>query len=129
MSRKPRPDKGPRPNQGAHLLALRKNAGLTQVEVAEALDVAKANIANWEWSSKPPRAELLPKLADILGVPVADILGSTPSTPKLPRRSGPIGETQKTFEKVRMLPRPQQKKILEMVNALVDQYQRKAAGH
>jgi transcriptional regulator with XRE-family HTH domain len=35
------------------VLALRKAAGLTQIELAKALDIPQANIAFWEWSDKP----------------------------------------------------------------------------
>ncbi|MBK6520160.1 MAG: helix-turn-helix domain-containing protein [Polyangiaceae bacterium] len=57
---------GPRPAQGARLLALRRAAGLTQVELAKALGVSNANIAFWEWSAKPPRSDVLPCLGSRL---------------------------------------------------------------
>jgi hypothetical protein len=41
-------------------------------------------------------------------------------------RPGPVGEVQRVFEEVRQLPRKQQRKILETVVALVEQYKRKA---
>jgi len=37
------------------------------------------------------------------------------------------GEIQKTFEEVKQLPRSQQRKVLEMVQALVEQYKRRAS--
>jgi DNA-binding transcriptional regulator YiaG len=51
--------------QGARLLALRKASGLTQVELAKALDVPQANISFWEWSDKPPRSDLLSTMAKV----------------------------------------------------------------
>jgi transcriptional regulator with XRE-family HTH domain len=118
--------KGPRPKQGAHLLALRKSAGLTQAELADFLGVPQGNIAFWEWSEKPPRSDILPKMAKALGVPIETLLVGLPRA-ALVKRSGPIGEVQKIFEQVRQLPRSQQRKIVEMVAALVDQYRRKAS--
>lgn len=126
VARKPKPSKGPRPQQGARLLALRKAAGLTQVELAKFLEVPQANIAFWEWSDKPPRSDLLPKLAKAFGVRLEDLLVSAAPHP-IARRKGPVGEVQRTFEEVTKLPRKQQRKVLEMVQALVEQYKRKAS--
>lgn len=38
------------------------------------LGVSQSNIAFWEQSDKPPRSDLLPKMADTLGVTVAELL-------------------------------------------------------
>ena len=112
-----------RPRQGAHLAQLRQAAGLTQAELAAALDVSQQIVAFWEFSTRPPRSDLLPKLAHTLGVSVETLL--TPSgTPH--RRSGPWGKAQRAFEAVSALPRSQQEKIVELVDALVQQYRRKA---
>jgi transcriptional regulator with XRE-family HTH domain len=125
VARQPKPSKGPRPQQGARLLALRKASGLTQIELAKALDVPQANIAFWEWSDKPPRSDLLQKMAKAFGVKLEDLLLS--SERPIAKRKGPIGEVQRTFEAVTKLPRKQQRKVLEMVQALVEQYKRKAS--
>ena len=126
VARKPRASKGPRPAQGARLLKLRNAAGLTQIELATFLQVPHANIAFWEWSEKPPRSDLLPLFAKALGVQIHDLIIDANATQKA-KRVGPIGEIQKTFEEVKQLPRSQQRKVLEMVQALVEQYKRKAS--
>ena len=127
VPRRPHPKRGPRPAQGAHLLALRKASGLTQVELADALGVPQANIVFWEWSDKPPRSDLLPKMAKVLGGRVDQLIVSDDLVP-ITRRPGPVGEIQRAFEAVRQLPRSQQRKIVETVEALVEQYKRKEAG-
>lgn len=115
-----------RPKQAAHLLELRKNAGLTQTELARAIDVPQTTIADWEWSASPPRAEVLPRLALALGVRIEDIL--IQGQPKsVPQRPGPVGEVQQAFERVRRLPRSQQRKIVETVLALIDRYENRSA--
>jgi DNA-binding XRE family transcriptional regulator len=58
----------PRPKLGAHLMSLRINAGLNQEELAQKVGVLQQTIAFWEQSDKPPRSEVLPKLAEALGV-------------------------------------------------------------
>ena len=118
--------KGPRPKQGAHLLALRKAAGLTQEELADFLGVPQGNIAFWEWSHEPPRSSILPKMAQALGVAMDALLVGHKGVP-LARRSGPVGEVQKVFELVRRLPRKQQRKVIEIVTALVAQFEKKAS--
>jgi transcriptional regulator with XRE-family HTH domain len=104
---------------------MRKAAGLTQIELAKFLDVPQANIAFWEWSDKPPRSDLLPKMAKALGVRVEDLVSAAGHA--ITKRKGPVGEVQRTFEEVTKLPRKQQRKVLEMVQALVEQYKRKAS--
>lgn len=126
VARKPRASKGPRPAQGARLLKFRKAAGLTQTELADFLKVSHANIAFWEWSEKPPRSDLLPLYAKALGVELSDLIIGA-KLPAKSKTSGPVGEIQKTFEQVKQLPRSQQRKVLEMVQALVEQYKRKAS--
>jgi DNA-binding transcriptional regulator YiaG len=52
-----------RPKQGARLVALRKAAGLSQTELALAIDVPQQTVACWETCDKAPRSDVLPKMA------------------------------------------------------------------
>lgn len=125
MAGKPRRDPN-RPKQGAHLLALRQAAGLTQTQLAEFLEVPQGTIALWERSEKPPRSELLPQLATALRVSVSELLLATATKPRpLAKNAGPISQTQKMFEKVRALPRRQQQKIVDVVSAMLNEFDRK----
>ena len=112
-----------RPQQGAHLAALRKAAHLSQAELGKLIGESQQNIAYWECADKPPRSDVLPKLAKALGVTVEQLLKPNGATV---RRGGPVGKVQKVFEEVSRLPRRQQDKIVEFVSALVEQYKRKA---
>ena len=120
-----RPSSKPRPKQGSRLAALRKAASLSQTELAKAISVSQQTVAYWETSAVPPRSDVLPKMAKALGVRVEDILGDGPINAV--RQPGPVGEVQRTFDEVRKLPRKQQRKIVETVQALVEQYKRKAS--
>lgn len=111
----------PRPKQGAHLNELRKKAGLTQTEVAKAIGVPQTTIAMWEWSDFPPRSDVLPALAEVLGVGVEDLLRAA-TTSVSTKRARPVGEIQRAFEAVRALPRKQQRRIIDTVFALIDRY-------
>lgn len=59
------------------LKKLRKDAGLTQVDVAEKLGVSQPAYASWERGIKKPTQENLVKLSKILYVSVDYLLGNT----------------------------------------------------
>jgi len=101
------------------LVELRKAAKLTQTELAELVGESQTNIAYWEQSDKPPRSDVLPKLAEVLGVRVEHLL--TAET-LLVRRGGPVGKARRVFEEVSRLPRREQNRVVEFVSALVSQY-------
>ena len=101
----------------------RKAAGLSQYELAEMLDVPQSNVAFWEQSEKPPRSDLLPKMADVLGVEIAELLNLNGGRVTVQRSSRPPGKLRKVFEDVSKLPRRQQEHIVRVVSALVMQYE------
>lgn len=117
-----RPAQRERPAYGQHLAALRESAGLTQVQLAGKLGVPQSNIAFWERSEKPPRGDVLPPLADALGVGVDVVLGI--KAPK-PKATAAKGRLQEVFEATGKLPRRQQEKIIEVVRALLAQHREK----
>lgn len=110
----------PRPAQGAHLAALRQAADLTQAELADAVGVPQGNIAFWELSDKPPRSDVLPKLAEVLGVSLEGLLAPGSRPAKVPRR-GPKGRLLKAFEAASALPRRQQALVEQFVSTLLAQ--------
>ena len=113
---KGRPAFRPQPEMGAHLAQLREAAGLTQKQLAEKLGVPLSNITFWERSEKPPRAEMLPKMAEALGVSVDALLKVSPIKPK---KAVAKGRLQEVFEKVSGLPRRQQQKVVEMAEGFL----------
>lgn len=117
--RMPRNLSKPRPTQGARLAALRRDAGLTQIELARLVSEPQQNIALWEQSDRPPRSDVIPKLARALRVQIEDLFAES-ATP--PRRSGPPGKALKLFEEVAKLPRRQQDKIVEFLTPVIEQY-------
>ena len=107
-----------RPPLARHLAELRQAAGLSQSQLADKVGINASNIAFWELSGTPPRGEVLPKLAHALGVSVDALLGVTPPKPK---KQAAKGRLQLVFESASKLPRRQQQKIAEVVEALVAQ--------
>lgn len=60
---------------GEKLRSLRTKAGLTQLDIAEKLDVSAAAIGAWENGRAKPRLTKLGQLADLLGTSAADLMG------------------------------------------------------
>jgi transcriptional regulator with XRE-family HTH domain len=121
----PRKLQKPRPAQGARLAALRQQVGLSQTELARLVGEPQQNIALWEQSDKPPRADAIPKIAQALGVHIEDLFAAKAPAP---RRSGPAGKVRKLFEEVAKLPRRQQDKIVEFLSPIVEDYKRRKTG-
>ena len=122
MPRKSKKPVGQRPAQGRHLTALRKAAALTQTELATIIGVPQANIAFWERSDKPPRSDVLQPLAEALGVTVEVLLHpETHQSSPRGRQPRPKGQVAALFEAVSKLPRRQQRRIVDVLQALLAQ--------
>ncbi|MCI0424202.1 MAG: helix-turn-helix domain-containing protein [Acidobacteria bacterium] len=122
----PRKSTKTRPPQGMKLAELRKAAGLSQYELARYVGVPQANIAFWERSEKPPRSEVLPKMAQALGVTVEDLIvgDEKPLKKKAAKtNSRPAGKVREVFDRVSKLPRRQQEHIVNWVSAYVSHYE------
>jgi transcriptional regulator with XRE-family HTH domain len=115
------------PQQGIGLAELRKDAGLSQYELARYVGVPQANIAFWERSEKPPRSEVLPKMAEALGVTVEDLLivgHDKPLKKKATKTNArPAGKVREVFDRVSKLPRRQQEHIVNWISAYVSHYE------
>jgi len=114
-----RPAKHPRSDFGKRLAQVREQAGISQIELAQKIGVFQQTIALWERRANAVRSDTLTKLAQALGTSVDELLGVTPPKPK---RLVARGRLQRVFEEASQLPRRQQQKIAEVVQALVAQH-------
>lgn len=105
--------------RGKRLRALREAAGLSQRELAQRLTVHHSNIGFWESGAVPPRSDVLPTMADILGVHVEELLGHEVKRKTV---AAPNGRARRAFDQVSRLPKRQQQKIIEVVEAFVAQH-------
>ena len=62
------------------LRELRKSRGLTQVRLAELIEVSPRVYNRWEGGSAAPRLDTLVKIADILNVTLDELVGRTEAT-------------------------------------------------
>ncbi|HVT89489.1 MAG TPA: helix-turn-helix transcriptional regulator [Tepidisphaeraceae bacterium] len=120
-----RPARRPRTPFGERLAQARERAGLTQVQLAEKLGTTQGNVTSWEREVVALRPEQLNALADVLDVSADYLLGRKNGKHVTPKR--PIAKVQQIFERVNKLPRHQQSKVAEFVEAYVNQYTSKVS--
>ena len=71
---------------GERILAIRKEKGLSQVELAKMLLVSRQTISQWETGQTVPSLDNIYRLRDILGISFDDLMtaeGKEPSIPAL----------------------------------------------
>jgi len=107
---------------GKRIAEARLRAGLTQVELSKRLGVTQQVVATWERRNVALRAEQIRTLAETLGTTADYLIGISASWKGT---KGPSGKVRQVFEQVSRLPRRQQEKVVEFVEAFV---QHKAAG-
>lgn len=59
---------------GEKIKLYRMEKGMTQKELADALNISYVNISQWERGKRNPKIETLQKIAEILGISTADFL-------------------------------------------------------
>ena len=64
---------------GARIAALRKTAGMSQVQLAKALKISASAVGMYEQGRREPSVELLVAMADIFGVSIDFLVTGKPS--------------------------------------------------
>ena len=59
---------------GEKLSLLRKQRGMTQLELAEKLDISRQAVSRWEQGTSEPSTENLVSMGKLFGVPVDDLV-------------------------------------------------------
>ena len=67
---------------GSNIYKLRKEARLTQDDLASYLGVTKASVSKWETGQSYPDIELLPRIAAYFGISVDELMGYEPQLSK-----------------------------------------------
>lgn len=95
----------------------------SQHELAGMIGEPQPNNAYWELSDKPPRSDVLHKLADALGVSIPELLSVNGKRVAVSNSTRPAGKLRQLFNDVFRLPRRQQEHIVRWVSAFVRQYE------
>jgi len=98
---------------GERLAQVRKDQGMTQVELAEAVHLSQQLIAEYEAGKKNIPVWRLVNLAEALGV-ASEVLLADSDGKTLKR--GPAPKLQKQIERISTLPKEQQKSILQVLD-------------
>ncbi len=111
-----RPPKFERSGFGDRIFKARQQLGLSQMQVAETLDVTQQTYAGWERRTTALKPEHIASLADILHVSSDYLLGRETSPQ---RGTGPAGKARRVFDEVSKLPRNRQQRILATVEDML----------
>ena len=102
---------------GERLAGLRKAQGLTQVQLAERLDVSQQAVTAYESGQRRVPISMLPLLADTLGVTVEELIG-TP-TRRAAGKRGPAPKLQQQLEQLSQLPKAKQRAIAQVLDSML----------
>lgn len=100
---------------GKRLVALRKNAGYTQVELAKELEVTQRMVSYYEGHSEYPPAALLPKLAKLLNVTTDELLGIEP----VKKARQPDTRLQRRFQQIEKLPSKEKRQLVQVIDTFL----------
>jgi len=101
----------------SQLRTLRLRAGISLRELARRIAEQHSNVAYWERSDKPPRADLLLPISEALGCSVEELLGEAPK-----RKAPKGGKMRQLFDEASKLPRRQQEKIVSILEPFVAEH-------
>jgi transcriptional regulator with XRE-family HTH domain len=102
---------------GARIAALRKDSGITQVQLAQAMGVSQQTIASWEVGRRGVPVSNLPSLARTLGASVETLIGEKAP----PAKRGPTPKLQQQVERLSRLPQAKQRVVMEMLEGFLSQ--------
>lgn len=104
---------------GQRLARLRRERGLTQVDLAQRLGVAQPVVSDYERGELRLHGELIIKLSDILGVSSEEILGlkKTPSNGALRNR-----RLLQRLQRIERLPRRDQQALLRTIDRFLESF-------
>lgn len=107
---------------GQRLAEFRKAAGLTQVQLAEAIGSTQRAISYYENDGGYPPVPVVAQLAEALGVSADDLLGVGGLPRRAAARASENAETRrlwKKFQQLLTLPEKDQRAVMRLVNSLV----------
>ena len=116
-----RPTKKPRTPIGERLVQARERSGISQLELADKLQMSQQTIAHWERNAVSFRSDVLTQLTEILEVSAGELLGTDEKKSKI-AKAKPIGKMRQLFDAASRLPRRQQDKIVSLLEPFVKEH-------
>ncbi len=118
---------------GQRIAKARTAADLTQVQLADALDISQPQLAFYEVGKRRVPVSLLPGLARVLDTPVELLIGEdgeADAPAVAPRRTkrGPPSKLERQLDAVAQLPRARQKFVSDMLDTVLAQHGQESAN-
>jgi transcriptional regulator with XRE-family HTH domain len=114
---------------GTRIAAARRDADLTQVQLADGLAISQPQLASYEVGRRRVPVSMLPKLARLLGTSVEALIGDTSdgdtaAAPVAQRRTrrGPVSRLEQQLDAVARMPKVKQKMVSEILGAMIAQH-------
>ncbi len=101
---------------GQRLARLRKARGFTQTELGQLVNLSQRMMTYYERRNAWPPAHLLPRLAEILGVSLDELVGRRPIEDAPPRRHSRLWRKLRAIEK---LSKRDQQALLRTIDAFL----------
>lgn len=102
---------------GTRINRLRKEQGITQVQLAEQLGVSQQTITAYESGNRRVPISHLPRLANLLGTSIESLIGQ----PAAATKRGPTPKLLQQLERLHALPKAKQRMVSEVLDSLLAQ--------
>ena len=103
---------------GRRLETLRKARGLTQLQVAKALETTQRTVSYYETQGGSPPAYVVVALAKLLHVSADELLGLKPSKAEQKKEDPEKRRLWKRFQRMSSLPQRDQRAVIRLINSL-----------
>lgn len=105
---------------GLRIATLRKERGLTQVQLADLLGCSQQRVVSLEKGRRRVPVTDLPVLSKALAISVEELIGLEAP----PAKRGPTPKLQQQLEQLSQLPRSQQRFVSQMLDTVLQQAER-----
>jgi transcriptional regulator with XRE-family HTH domain len=103
---------------GERVTQLRKARSITQVQLAQALGVSQQTVQSYEVGRRRIPVSTLRLLAKTLSVSLDELMAEGEHAP---RKRGPVPQIQRHLERISQLPKPKQRAVMDVIEALLAQ--------
>jgi transcriptional regulator with XRE-family HTH domain len=107
---------------GERLATLRKAAGFTQTELAAELGISQRMAAYYESPTATPPANLLPAIAQTLGVSIDDLYGRSAPKRRLAKQEGD-SRMRRRLLAIEKLGTAEKRQVLQLIDAYIERDQ------
>lgn len=106
---------------GARIAQARKERGLTQQQLADALGISQQTLAHYEVGRVGVGAPMLPRLSELLDLSFDEILLGHP-TVRIPGKRGPASRLEQQLDAIARLPKAEQRAVSTLLTAVLAQH-------